>query len=482
MNKPKVVLVACPLGSPQAIPLALPCLAATLKVAGYDVICRDLNVELRDNMGSVTPGKVTYGQIRQRGLQLDWQIEQPWTTSGQRFVEMGQELQLDIEIQRVLKNAADLWAREIVNTQARFVGFSVGVSNVAVSLMLAEAIKKLDRSLITIFGGTECLEGWPKLIVNTAVDYVILGEGESPLLDLLAQVSAGMIPGEVPSLATKETSRRPIPAYNKNLDALPFPDFSVLDLERYARMGSVRLPMFTSVGCIHSCTFCCRRFQHGSYRQKSPSRIVAEFEHGVETYGINDFFIVDSLINARVDDLKEWASSVVDRDLGITWDANAVLRSEMTDDLLRILRRSGCTRLWYGLESGSQMVLTDMRKYAEMDSIARIFRSTHEAGILTTCFLIVGYPTETEREFQQTLEFLCRNAAYINTLYPQSCYIDQRMPLWHRKEKYEIIGGGNGWSNPNSTPEIRRDRMTRLSNASKDVGIICLDMHPLDAA
>lgn len=444
----KIALIRCPLASHWNIPLALPSLAAFIEIYDYDVKCWDLNLEFHDYLCA-------------KGLPLSLLDEKKWYRS-----------QIDPQVEAILAELVEPWAEIILRETPTVVGFSVPIVTVKASLMLAQVIKKLDHNVVTVFGGPECMYSWINLIKDDAVDFVILGEGEQPFVDLLQSLDRGEKQVHNRAVVAKNTRDQPHAiAINDNLNQLPYPDFSKMEIERYADQGVVDIPIFGSVGCIRNCSFCSRHFLNGKYRYKSPHRIVGELERGVNLYGTKSFFFVDSLINGKIDQLSEWTSLVVDKQMGIRWHSNAILNPDTTKDVLATMRQSGCIRLWYGLESGSPSILKDMKKFEDISIIERVIRDTHDVGIIATCFIIVGYPTETDAHFQETLDFLKRNKNHIDEVYPLLCEVQDETMLGGGKKKYGIVGGGYDWINSISNLDIRKKRMQWLLAVVQDLGI-----------
>lgn len=447
-SRQKVALVRCPLASHWNIPLALPSLAAFIEMYDYEVKCWDLNLEFQDFMNT-------------KDLPLSLLDENKWY-----------RLQIDSQIEAILSGLAKSWAEMILRDAPTVVGFSIPVVTVKASLILAQAIKMFDSNIVTVFGGPECMYSWPDLIKEDVVDFVILGEGEQPFVDLLQVLDRGGKQVHNPAVVTKDTCDQPHSvAINNDLDQLPYPDFSKMEFERYADHGVVDIPIFGSVGCVRNCTFCSRHFLNGKYRYKSSHKIVSELERAVELYGTKSFFFVDSLINGRIDQLSEWTSLVVDKQMGIRWHSNAILSPDTTKDVLRTMRQSGCIRLWYGLESGSPLILKDMKKLVDIPIIERVIRDTHDVGIIATCFVMVGYPTETEADFQATLDFLKRNKSHLDEVYPLLCEVQDETLLGGGKRKYGIVGSGYDWVNSTSNLDVRKKRLQQLLSVLQDLGI-----------
>ncbi len=451
MDKFRVSLVVGPLGSKNVIPLALPVIGSFLKSRGYHVSCWDFNIDFRNRLKVDT---------------TDFFIMEDWygiTPHGE----------IVHEVDKFIYG----WARQVTEEKPRVVGFSTHITSVYSNLTLASAIKKLDPNIITVLGGPECLYSWELLIQRPEIDYIILGDGEYPFADLLDSIRWNKSSNLPPSVITKgKQTQHPISAINLHFASFPFPDYSLLNLNKYQFKGEMEFPVYSSVGCTHHCTFCSRKFLHGKYRHKSILRIVNELENCKNCYGVSKFYFVDSLINANLDQLQAWTSLVKDRKLNITWRANAVFRTGMSLELMNILHNSGCTSLNFGLESASPRVLKDMRKFSDIGVIERAIKSAHEAGIRVTCFIIVGYPIETENDFEMTIEFLIRNRKNIDGIMVNTCYVGPGTVLDDNKRNYKIFGGGDDWYNDISNPIERKVRFNQIISLLNESSIPIIDL------
>ncbi|MEI2776418.1 MAG: cobalamin-dependent protein [Tetrasphaera sp.] len=245
-SRQRVALVACPLASRNTIPLALPSIAAYAELHGYPVACWDLNLEFQEILHA-------------RGVPADF-----WNVLNWYGLESEREC--------IMEELADEWAAIILRDAPTVVGFSVTAVSAAVSLIVAKAVKRLDPTVKTVFGGPECIVGWPRFIAKKSVDFVVVGEGEQPFVELLQALDQGREQIDMPAVVTKQSNgAAPQNAVNHNLDALPYPAFSKMALARYARNGRLELPILGSVGCVQNCTFCSRHFLHGGFRCQVPA-------------------------------------------------------------------------------------------------------------------------------------------------------------------------------------------------------------------
>jgi radical SAM superfamily enzyme YgiQ (UPF0313 family) len=161
---------------------------------------------------------------------------------------------------------------------------------------------------------------------------------------------------------------------------------------------------------------------------------------------------------------------LIDKKLDLIWSAKAACDKKMTYDLLVKLKQSGCAALSYGVESGSPAILKDMRKNTNIDEIERIIRDTHRVGIEANCFFLIGYPTETEDDFQMTLDFIKRNAAAIYRFdQVTGCHIEEDSHLGLNWKEYGIIFKEDGWYSRESNPVIRRERLARFKDLARNL-------------
>ncbi len=421
----EVVLIQSPVWGTYDPPLALAQLSACLKQAGHKVRSLDLNIELYLNR-----------RENNKGLWA-WEQSDFWYDSGnvaQFFAE---------------NNALiNQYVKQIIAHNPKMVCFSVCTSSRFASLELARRVKQENKDLIIVFGGTLFFEpAWAQtILLDGAVDIVALGEGELTVVEL-----AGMIQERQPLEGCRGISYRrdgqvfhnPSRPLLENLDELPFMDFSDLPLTKYD--DSYHLPILASRGCVQQCAFCSSRAFWPGYRHMSGKRIFEEIKFHKENFkklGHIDF--LDLLINGDIKSLHSFCDLMIDwaskEEIEICWVANAIIRKEMTPELLAKMKKAGCRNLIFGIESGSQRVLGLMKKRYALEDADNVIRATHEAGIVVTTNFMFGFPGEEEEDLTQTLEFIKRNAPYLDRVYPSRtfCAIEESSYLHAHQEEFGI--------------------------------------------
>ena len=174
--------------------------------------------------------------------------------------------------------------------------------------------------------------------------------------------------------------------------------------------------------------------------------------------------MVDSLINGNIRELEILCDLIIkSKDLEVFWGGKATIRPEMSGALLRKMYDAGNRSIVYGIESGSDKVLKDMRKAFTVELAKRVIRETCEAGIAVGIFWIIGFPTENENDFQESIKFLNDIKDYVDTVTPgYGCGILKGSELFADYKKYGITFKEDGWYSLSTNPSIREERLKRF--------------------
>ena len=396
----RVALIVCPGWTMNSPPLGAPLLKSYLRQRGHDAIVVDLAAFLL--------GKI---QDDERDRLIHSNYEFLMNRSQVRaFLE---------KYETIVRGELD----RIIDFRPDVAGFTAYSSSRVFCEEVARLLKARRPGLQVVLGGPECkqmLEN--KVPVEDIVDAIIPGEGEIALAALVENMSEGRFRPTLGSSVRYEGRMLWIGAAEEvgKLDELPFPDFSDLPLGNYLQPPT--LVTYFSRGCPKKCTFCDVEFNWGGYRNRSGDRVFAEVSHLLDLYPDTErFFFCDSITNANMKDLVGFCDSVIaanqsGRMRKISWSGYQAIRPEMTREVLQKMRDSGATNLWIGVESGSQKVLNLMKKGYKVEVADRVIKDCGELGINVSALLMVGYPGETEADFEQTLDFVRRNAPYLGDI------------------------------------------------------------------
>jgi hypothetical protein len=260
------------------------------------------------------------------------------------------------------------------------------------------------------------------------------------------------------------------------LDRVPFPRYEDFELGRYP--GPAELTVEWSRGCIGACTFCQDKAIDGRYRSHSALAIVSALRRYANELGVRRFQVCDPLLNGDVLVLSEVCRRLLAERLDVEWRGQAVPTRTLTPELLRTMRRAGCVELRFGLESAADAVLYRMNKrrlFSSTDA-SDVIRACHAAGIQTGVALMVGFPGESERDFQRSCDFLREHAAQIDELVSVSTTrVLRETPLALQASGYGIRfpdgAGPDDWVADGNTPELRGERAQQLVDLAQELGV-----------
>lgn len=320
---------------------------------------------------------------------------------------------------------AERFLRELIQPVLRFspriAGFSILFSQQLIfALAMAKILK--EHGVAVVLGGATLSvmphpEGllerdfplqvggeWHRVDSRRILDLMVLGEGEVGISRLLGQLGGEL--ARVPGLVYRQNGRvvSSPPLMIPDLDALPLPDFSDFDLSGYLSPLPV-LPYLSSRGCFWGrCAFCTHRKTYLAYREESEEQTAARLKELSVRHGVIHFNFVDEMIHPRR--LARLSGALLRQDAGVFWSAYAKPTGSFDPPLMERLHRSGLRLVMWGVESGSQRVLDAMGKGVRAERAGRILTFALHAGVWNLVFLLFGFPTETEAEWEETLRFL----------------------------------------------------------------------------
>jgi anaerobic magnesium-protoporphyrin IX monomethyl ester cyclase len=372
-----VALIIAPLFWTHLPPLGLAYLAATLGKEKIPFTVHDLNMALYEQAST--------------DLRAKWRRAHEPVVYNRLFSQLQNHM-------------PDVYAKilsDVLKEDTCIYAFSVFRSNKECSLQFAREIKRAKPRSIIVFGGPEMTEllsepaAYNDFSARGIVDAVVVGDGEPLMPKILKDAYQAQL----------KPLYRADPA--ADLDGIAYPTFEGFDLLKYQRKRA--LPLLASRGCVKTCEFCSERLLQANYRRRSARNIVAEIKAHISRYGAKWFTFHDSLINGDLCMLADLCRMIIDERLSIKWEAQVAIRPDMDVALMRRMKEAGCFNFFIGLESGSDRVLKKMRKgYATTDA-RRFFEDACKAAMHFEISLILGYPGETEKDFEDTLQFLADN-------------------------------------------------------------------------
>jgi MoaA/NifB/PqqE/SkfB family radical SAM enzyme len=353
-------------------------------------------------------------------------------------------------------------------------GLTAHLGTLAASMFSLKLAKEKYPQIMTALGGTIFSGELPIaspdfeffLEKTPYIDKVIVGEGENLFLKLLN----GDLPEAQRVFALKDYKKERL-----DIESIDLPDISDFDLERYPFNAA-----FISKSCPHQCKFCSVAGFFGKYREKNIVHAVDQLVELYRKYNDQLFHMLDSLANPF---MTELAQELIRRDMSLYLDFYMRVSDEVCDpEKTYLWRKSGLYRVRLGVETGSPRLLELMGKQITVEQSQAAIKSLARAGIKTTTYFVIGFPGETEEDFQQTLDYIeelkndiwemeCNPFYYYYTGQPNADqWANQRKLLYPEYAKEMLIA--QTWileSDP--TREERFRRMFRLTEHCKKLGI-----------
>ena len=361
--------------------------------------------------------------------------------------------------------------------QIHFSGFStVGTStyttSLGPSLFVLKHIKRTHPHIKTVMGGGVFADDLALESDNLDtlvreydfVDHVILGEGELLLLKL---VEGELAHKRVISLAD-------LSGKTLEMKDVPIPDFSDTSTEDY-----YHLSIEGARSCPFQCSFCSETIQWGEYRKKPMNVFAEQVVDLAKRYDNNSFFMGDSLMNPYI---NPFANKLLEINASILYDGYLRADKPVTHrNYVKLWADSGCYRVRLGIESAAARVLDSMDKMTTPKVISDVLKTLANEGIRTTTYWIVGFPGETEEDFQETCDFIREHHRFIYELEAHPYYyypygqIGSRLYQCYSLYPEEVTNviKFKVWDIEGAQParDERYDRLRRISKLSSDLGL-----------
>jgi radical SAM superfamily enzyme YgiQ (UPF0313 family) len=339
----------------------------------------------------------------------------------------------NLQIQLADQRLENCTAEEIVRRAVSFGADIVGVGGLSTSAsaqrdITVQARQALPNALIVV-GGPHVSAFGPEALADTAADVAIIGEGELSFEAIIrAYLDGGdysSIPGLVRRLPSGEVVTNPgPPPLVQDLDSLPFLAYDLIDVAKYWRHEPMALlpphpylSLSSSRGCPFSCMYCHRIFgKH--FREQSPERIVAEIEHLQSVYHLEEFEFVDDVFNLHTGRVIDFCQMVQRRNLKIKMVFPNALRCDiLTQEVVDALADTGLYFTCCALESGSPRIQDYIGKHLNIPRFHRALDMLTARKVFTFGFAMLGFPTETEAELQQTIDAACQSSLHLTTFH-----------------------------------------------------------------
>ena len=319
-----------------------------------------------------------------------------------------------------------------------YIGITATTFIINDALAIARVCRESVPSAKIVFGGVHPTIFPEEVLGSEFVDLVVRGEGEETVVDLMTKV-----PEEIQGLSYKKAgkiSHNPPRPFVRDLDSLPLPAYHLFPMNKYypALGGYRRLPaisMITSRGCPGQCTFCYKEMFGTKVRTRSPESLCAEIRSLRDKYGIKEIVFYDDTFTVYQDRVLALCDLLVKERLDISWSCMSRI-DFVNERMLRAMKKAGCHQICYGIESGDEAVLNNIKKPLSLKRAEEVCAFTRSAGITLRLSFMLGNPGETESSMEKTIRLAIRLDPDIVQFNITTPYPGSAMFVWAKQLGY----------------------------------------------
>lgn len=303
----------------------------------------------------------------------------------------------------------------VLNKKPRFVGVTATTLSILSASKVADAIKQGDASIITVIGGPH-LSAVPEKTLKRYqnFDFGVIGEGELTIIDLIDSIKSDNDVKDVNGIIYRNGSdlyRTAKRETIEKLDDLPIPAWDLLPNYPYlykplkiAMSDRLQGSIITSRGCPYSCSYCPKDVFGKRVRNHSVNRVMEMILEQYHRYGVRDLEIYDDILVLSQDRIREICNCLITEKLDLVWSCNSTIGS-VNRETLGLMKKAGCWKIAFGIESGDSRILKLMNKNLDLDKAKTVLKMSKKAGFINRGYFIIGFPAETEESIERTINF-----------------------------------------------------------------------------
>lgn len=390
------------------------------------------------------------------------------------FLVMSEGLRRRTILQRVMDRIKIL--------RPRYIGLAAFTSDYNTIMEMATQIKNRFGIPIVIGNAHATIAPQDFIFQGSPIDYVVIGEGEVTLTELLRALSANAEVSGVNGIAFLKEDRihlTPKRALIQDLKVLPLPAYHKINMDYYIRprLYLIRyvpvegIGIYTGRGCPFQCEFCCSSLIWKSHdkvkfvRTIPIDQVLEELKFLKKEYDIDAFYILDDTFTLDKRRTLEFCRKLIESKLDLLW-AFETRVNLIDEDMIRLAKEAGCIQIDFGVESGSQRLLDAIKKGITIEEIKRAFKICNENGVRTFATMLLNLPTETVQDIRNSEELIkeikpTATSFQITTPYPGTAMYDKYIFPKPKKEEYGLF--------KNRYVEIERFRMAAHNLSFKKI-------------
>ncbi|MFC1594656.1 B12-binding domain-containing radical SAM protein [Candidatus Omnitrophota bacterium] len=389
---------------------------------------------------------------------------------------------LEIQVNILDLKIEKYWRYKLSTLNPDYIGITATSYTFGKVLEIIKACKKICKAKI-IIGGAHPTLFQESLFRFADIDYVVFGEGEYTIRELFQRIKHGQSFRGVNGLIYRHKGSvvKNLPrTFENNIDSIPFPSWHLINLRKYSF-----IPLVTSRGCPYSCVFCVTgKLQGKRWRARSAENILNELEYLHRKFAVRYFMLrADNFFvsKERVFDICE---GIMKKRLDICWSVASGRLDLVDKSMLEAMKRSGCESVSFGIESGSDEILENIKKGFTVKRIERSVELAIGAGLIVYGSFMIGNPGETPETAQKTIEFMkklfsCGLSPRYSTLCTPTPFSGTELEAWVKENgtflvneviKYPLVNVTNDLRPVFETPQFsKRQRIKAMQHAQREL-------------
>jgi|SRR3989344_1705403 len=298
------------------------------------------------------------------------------------------------------------------------VGISIKTLGLAKAVEIMKKVKIINPKATLIAGGVHIsLDEYNFMKDNSLFDVSFMNDAEQSLLEFMQGKSMKKIEGIVYRYG-KDVLINPRRKAALNLDDLPYPDFDSFDTP-LRKIGNY--PLLTSRGCPYNCIYCTVQLVNKKWVPRAVDNLIKELKHVRPR--IKEFQIVDDNFTLKIDRVKEFCRRLIAEKINLRWSCPNGIRADIIDEeLVRLMKESGCYLVNLGIESLNEQVFNHIQKGEKLEAITRAIHMLKKEGIIVIGNFIIGLPGSTFHVDMSSVKKAKRLGLDVALWYPLSVY------------------------------------------------------------
>lgn len=308
---------------------------------------------------------------------------------------------------------------DIVNRYAPdIIGMSVLTPSADVVYEISKNIRIAFPDMKIVMGNMHASLFAEEILLQNYADYIVHREGEMTMAELMDALKNNGNLEKVRGISFKKNGtvvNTPLSKNIEDLDSLPYPAWDLFPMDKYStdprtevKKSVVEMMILATRGCPNQCTFCSSRTDRGlgsQYRMRNPKSVVDEMVYMNEKYGSDIFSFVDLAFPLVRKHAVELCNEIINRGLDkkLKWVTECRVKP-LDEELLALMKKAGCVRLCFGIESGNNGILKLLKKNFTVENVRKAVRMAHKAGLEVDGMFMIGLPGETEETIRQTID------------------------------------------------------------------------------